>query len=171
VWVSTNRLGVGFSLIGLGAIGMCLIWRCKRKDVDWLLQCLFIPAVTHGFAGFTTTLVNVYFNDNGIFSGPSVAALAVACAYTAITLSLALYYWISRRAEDTTSTLLSRFFNWVLLQGFLLLAGSSSLSHLERIEALLPEVRNPPLYVLFFFPHPSLEQRKTDRLFPFPSLF
>jgi hypothetical protein len=156
---------VGFSLIGLGALGMCLIWRCKRKDVDWLLQCLFIPAVTHGFAGFTTTLVNIYFNDNGIFDGPSIAALAVACTYTAIAFSLTLYYWIARRAEDTTATLLSRFHNWVLLQGFLLLAGSSS--HVERVESLFQDVRNPPLYVLFFIPHTSLEQRKIDRLLPF----
>jgi len=141
-------LGVGFSLIGLGALGMYLVWRSKRKDVDWLLQCLFIPAVTHGFAGFTVTLVNIYFNDNSIFTGPSIAALAVACTYTAIAISLTLYYWIYCRAEDTTATLLSRFFNWVLLQGFLLLAGSSS--HVARVESLLQEVRNPPLLGVAF---------------------
>jgi hypothetical protein len=175
VWGLTNRLGVGFSLIGIGALGMCLLWLCKRKEdqreeKNWLLRCLFVPGASHGLAGLTTTLVNIYFNESGVLSPPSVAALVVASTYTFICISLAIFYATTRSPEDTVPTLFARGFIWLLLQGFLLLAGSSS--HRNRVKLLLTvtSVRNPPLYVLFF-PQTFLEPGKTNRLLRFPPLF
>src|SRR6266851_2717333 len=79
---STNRLGVAFGCVGVGAIGMCLIWwyQASKGKYVWLHQSLFIPGISTGFAGLTSTLVNMFSNDNGSLGSSTTATLTAVIA-------------------------------------------------------------------------------------------
>ncbi|KAF2182606.1 hypothetical protein K469DRAFT_586050 [Zopfia rhizophila CBS 207.26] len=75
----------------LGAVGICWLWRKRRREYIWLMDKLFLPGCLNSLAGFITTLVNVKFARNGHWSKP---ALATSVATGACVLILATLYGV-----------------------------------------------------------------------------
>jgi hypothetical protein len=85
---------VGFGCIGVGAIGMCLIWwyQARKGKYVWLHQGLFIPGISTGSAGLGSALVNVFYNDNSSLDTSTTVTLTAAIVCIVICIVLAIYY-------------------------------------------------------------------------------
>jgi hypothetical protein len=78
LWDSNNRLKLGISFCAVGSIGLlCLVWGHWSK-YDWLLNNVFIPGMSSGYAGLVSTLVKLYHSGIHVhYDATTIATLAV----------------------------------------------------------------------------------------------
>lgn len=53
---------------GIGALGMIWMWWRWRENFVWLLNRIFLPGCLNSFAGLISTLINVYSQQDGVWS-------------------------------------------------------------------------------------------------------
>jgi hypothetical protein len=79
-----NRQIIAFSLCGLGAVGMCLLWWRWAHNYVWLLNSIFIPGTLNGLSGVISTFASIYGVQNGVYGSSSIATLAVTGSCTVV---------------------------------------------------------------------------------------
>ncbi|KAF8498106.1 hypothetical protein F5888DRAFT_1803022 [Russula emetica] len=71
-------LTIGFTCCGVGAIGLCYVWRRFRHNYVWLLSSIFIPGMFSGLSGLISTFVNLYGSQQGVHYGTTTIATIAA---------------------------------------------------------------------------------------------
>jgi hypothetical protein len=96
---------VAFGFVGIGAIGMCYLWwrQGKDKKYEWLYQSLFSPGISTGFAGLTSTLVNLFSDEGGTLGGSTTATLTAVIGCIVICTFLTIFYWIRNMFMNATA--------------------------------------------------------------------
>jgi len=90
-------LTIGFTCCGVGAIGLCYVWRRFRHNYVWLLSSIFIPGMFSGLSGLISTFVNLYGSQQGVHYGTTtIATIAATGGYAVICGLLTIIYTIKR---------------------------------------------------------------------------
>jgi hypothetical protein len=85
----------------LGALGMLYLWFRHKDNFVWLLNRIFLPGCLNSFAGFISTLVNVYSQQGGDWSVTArVTAIVTGSCMVVMGLLFAVYnFWVLERVK------------------------------------------------------------------------
>ncbi|TVY31537.1 hypothetical protein LSUB1_G008749, partial [Lachnellula subtilissima] len=85
----------------LGALGMLYLWFAHKDNPVWLLNRIFLPGCLNSFAGFISTLVNVYSQQGGDWSVTArvTAAVTGACMAVMGVLFGVYEFWVLERVK------------------------------------------------------------------------
>lgn len=85
-------LVIGAVACGISAIGMLWLLITHRRNFVWLLNRLLVPGMANSLAGFISTLIGVYTQQDGLWSITAKVTAIIECVYLVACAGLFGYY-------------------------------------------------------------------------------
>lgn len=85
-------LAIAVTACGVGAIGMVFLWWRWRHNYVFLVNRIFLPGSLNSLAGLISTLVNVYTQQNKVWSTTAKVTAIVTGASMLVCAGLLLLY-------------------------------------------------------------------------------
>jgi hypothetical protein len=84
---------------GIGSLGMIYLWHLHSQNYVWLLQRIFLPGCLNSLAGFISTLISVYSQQNGNWSITArVTEIVIGSCMVVTGCLFGVYNWVMLRS-------------------------------------------------------------------------